>query len=463
MSIVIDIDNEFICFCSFLQEWSKDCNCALVLLESWLMYATSVTLGVFGLILVLVRFKVPLSIALFASSITAGLFFKMGIVDIGTTLLSGATQLRTIGLIILTMQIVSLSSIMNTTGIMDRIVDLAKKVLRRPAITMAVLPALIGLLPMPGGALFSAPMVKSAAGNAQIKGPEMSAINYWYRHIWELWWPLYPGVMLAMTLTAIPFEKFIVYQLPLGIFMTLSGLLLFRKSHPDIRAKSESASLKAKRQFLMTLSPIWILLIVWIPLNFTIGKLVPADSEGEVVMALKRYLPLTIGLFVSIGWVCVLKKVKLSALGKIVARKSTWKLEAVVIGVMVFQFMLGQTDAARQIAEELRTMNVPIVLVVAILPVIAGIVTGLAIGFVGTSFPIVLALISNEPVIFPYVALAYGCGHLGMMLSPIHICHIVTNEYFDSNYSKSYGRMWPVFAVNFTLIGGYFALLKYTI
>ena len=83
-------------------------------------------------------------------------------------------------------------------------------------------------------------MVKSAAGKAQVQGSQMSAINYWYRHIWELWWPLYPGVMLAMTLTAIPFEKFIWYQLPLGVFMALSGLVLFRKIHPDIHARLDS-------------------------------------------------------------------------------------------------------------------------------------------------------------------------------------------------------------------------------
>ena len=34
--------------------------------------------------------------------------------------------------------------------------------------------------------------------------------------------------------------------------------------------------------------------------------------------------------------------------------------------------------------------------------------------------------------------LAYACGHLGMMASPIHLCLVVSNRYFSSSY-------WPVY------------------
>jgi len=97
-------------------------------------------------------------------------------------------------------------------------------------------------------------------------------------------------------------------------------------------------------------------------------------------------------------------------------------MAVLVLSVMIFQHVMGAVDAPGRIAEELKALRVPLLLVVAALPFIAGMVTGLAIGFVGTSFPIVLGLVATMPEeasIRPFVALAYAFGHLGQMMSPL--------------------------------------------
>jgi hypothetical protein len=33
---------------------------------------------------------------------------------------------------------------------------------------------------------------------------------------------------------------------------------------------------------------------------------------------------------------------------------------------------------------------------------------------------------------------AYGCGYVGMILSPVHVCLVVTNEYFKTRLFSSY-------------------------
>jgi len=35
-------------------------------------------------------------------------------------------------------------------------------------------------------------------------------------------------------------------------------------------------------------------------------------------------------------------------------------------------------------------------------------------------------------------ALAYACGYAGMMLSPMHICYVVTCEYFHTPLWRTY-------------------------
>ena len=89
------------------------------------------------------------------------------------------------------------------------------------------LPALVGLLPMPGGALFSAPLVDSVDSEKGIGGTLKAAVNYWFRHIWEYWWPLYPGVILAIRYSGLPFELFLIIQAP----FTLAALAEIGRAH----------------------------------------------------------------------------------------------------------------------------------------------------------------------------------------------------------------------------------------
>ena len=59
-----------------------------------------------------------------------------------------------------------------------------------------------------------------------------------------------------------------------------------------------------------------------------------------------------------------------------------------------------------------------------------------------------------------YVALAYGFGHLGQMLSPLHVCQIMSNEYFGAAGRKVYRRLLPSVALMAAATVAYFALLK---
>jgi len=425
------------------------------------MSATLYTLGAFVLILILARLKVPLALAILIGALAIGLFFQATVSEILIAIAEGTVQLRTIGLVIITIFILTLSGIMDSSGQLDEIVTLANKLFRRPVFAMSVLPALIGLLPMPGGALFSAPMVRSASGD-RASGVKLSAINYWYRHIWEHWWPLYPGVILAVTLTGLNYYEFLMYQISLGLFMVCTGILLFRGLHPELHVSSAAPAKGTKRRFIIATSPIWLIIVVWVCVSMMFRVFILPALSIEPTAALEKYLPLGIGLAASIIITGLARGLGAGNIAKLLGRKEIWKLVILVVTVMVFQRMLTSVKAAERISEELVALNVPVILVAMILPFIAGLVTGLAIGFVGTSFPIVLALIAASGIgpIYPYVALAYGFGHLGQMVSPIHLCYVVSNEYFDAPFGKVYRWMLPTFIVNAVLVMGYFFGLK---
>jgi hypothetical protein len=148
---------------------------------------------------------------------------------------------------------------------------------------------------------------------------------------------------------------------------------------------------------------------------------------------------------------------------KAMLSRTTLRIVVLVIGVMIFQHVLGKVDAAPRIARELKDLHVPPVAVVAVLPFIAGMVTGIAIGFVGASFPIVLGVVASmgdHVSIRPYVALAYAFGHIGQMLSPLHLCQVLSNQYFRVGFGPVY-RLIAV-PIAFTATGAvlYFIVLR---
>ena len=429
------------------------------------MYALLVTLGVFALILLLVRLKVPMAVALLTAALALGPLFGLSLGKTLQAALAGAVQLNTLALVVITILLLALSHCMQAGGQMEHIVSLARDLLRRPAVAMAALPALIGLLPMPGGALFSAPMVRSAAGETRLSGSFLSAVNYWFRHIWEHWWPLYPGVILAMTLTQSRLDVFVAYQAPLGLSMAVAGLLIFRGVHPDLHAVRPPAGPGIKRKLLAATSSIWIILLVWGVATAIISLIGLNAFPASARTVLEKYIPITLGLIVALIWTARLNRLGAVGLGNMFKRRSLYNMSILVLGVMVFRHLLEVTDAAPRIAAELTALHVPVVLVVMLLPLVAGLVTGLAVGFVGTSFPIVLALAatlsSSDAGLRPYIALAYAFGHLGQMLSPLHLCHIVSNQYFNTGYMDVYRRILPSAAATGALAGGYFLLLRW--
>jgi hypothetical protein len=419
------------------------------------------TLGAFALILLLARLKVPLAAGIMAGAVTLAATFALGPGRIVLTLAEGAIQPRTVSLVIITAIILALSEVMRVGGQLDRIVALAGAMFHRPIVAMAALPALIGLLPMPGGALFSAPMVASAARGANLSGGTLSAVNYWYRHIWEHWWPLYPGVITALILTGSDLGAFIACQLPLGLIMTLAGLWIFRGIRGGPGGPAAGPGGGSKKQLLSITSSIWLIVVVYAP---AVGllKVLPLGSLPCKEL-IGRTSPLALGLLVSLVWTCRLNKLGAAAVGKALLDPSTLRIIALVIGVMVFQYTLETVEAAPRIARELNDLHVPPVAVVAVLPFVAGMVTGLAIGFVGASFPIVLGVAGSMPghgSIRPFIALAYAFGHLGQMTSPMHLCQVLSNQYFGTGFGPLY-RLIAVPAV-LTALGtvAYFIVLR---
>ncbi len=439
------------------------------------------TLGAFALILLLARLKVPLAPAILSGALATGLLFRTPPVKLLGAFVDGAIHPMTIGLIVIVIALLTLSEMMKQAGLLEEIVSQVRALLRRPITAMAALPAIIGLLPMPGGALFSAPMVAATAGESNSSGGDLSAVNYWFRHVWEYWWPLYPGVILAVSLISevnsqLGWWGFIARQLPLSVFMIGAGLVILRRLHPELHEASPAPPPGTRRRLLRSAAPIWGILLIWLAgtlaMYLVLGeppkqvRSAPALRPGELAMAaMFRFGPLTLGLLASLVYTAISGRVPGKKVVGVLKNVKTYKLAALVLATMIFQYVLKFVGAPSDIGAEMENMHVPVELVVALLPFIAGMVTGLAVGFVGTSFPVILGLVATihgAAAIGPYVVLAYAFGHMGQMISPLHLCQIMSNQYFKTGYRAVYRRIIPAAIITAILASAYFFLLRWT-
>jgi len=428
--------------------------------------ALLVTLAGFALILLLVRLRVPLAVAIGAGAVTLGLGASLPAATVAREVVIGALRPLAIAVLLAVVLLLTISELMQRSGRMEEIVALAGASLRRPTLTLAALPALIGLLPMPGGALFSAPMVASAAGNGRASGELLSAINYWYRHIWEYWFPLYPGVILAMTLTGSSLTSFVALQLPMSLVMAAAGLPLLRRAAAALPAPAVTPASAPAGRLARATASIWIVLLGWAVVSALLHLAGVARTGAPLADTVIRFLPIVAALLASLVWTARDQRMTVQAALTLTGRKLVSSLAGLIVAVMVFQHLLERSGLPPRIADEMTALRLPAVLLVVLLPFIAGLVTGVAFGFVGASFPIVVGLVAAlpaAPALRPFAVLAYACGHLGMMASPIHLCYVVSNRYFGTPFGPVYRHLWLPALLTAAGAGLYFLLLRATV
>ena len=127
-------------------------------------------LCVFAIVLILNRFRVALSLSLLIGAVVLGLWMGLGPWALGKSILLSLFRLQTVSLILIVAGILVISRLMKDSGHLDRIVRDFIRLTQDDRTAGSVMPALIGLLPMPGGALFSAPMVETALNRSPVTG-----------------------------------------------------------------------------------------------------------------------------------------------------------------------------------------------------------------------------------------------------------------------------------------------------
>ena len=326
---------------------------------------------------------------------------------------------RFIVLTALVVTITILGNLLKELGYLSRLATACQGLYGGSKTAAAIMPGLIGLMPMPGGSLLSAPLVDSVltdkSDSSRYSPHFKCVVNYWFRHLTEFSWPVYAGLILTEAITGLPIAKVSLLQVPLSVFMFILGLLLFIRKVSDGSAAGHA---------------------LWWPLVGIAGSVWP------VVLAIVLYgvldVPLTLAVLGSLVLLMVISRPSWGMIKGSLKQGFSPELLLLIFGVLSFQSIIELTGGVEAISRLATEYHLPKELVVFLVMVTIGLLTGMVSAYVGLGYTLLAGLL-YQPVLNPgLIMLAYLSGFIGMMFSPAHLCLILTNNYFGSDLVKVY-------------------------
>ncbi len=372
-------------------------------------------------ILILIRLKVRPGLAIFAGSLTISLLL-LPPQSLPGHMLHTLIDRQTLTLLVVVASALTLSRLMEVKGLLTSLASTMEKL--GPKLAMHLVPATIGLVPMPAGALVSATALRDLADRMGLTPERVTFINYWFRHIWEASLPVYPAIITTSVILSIQLSSVTLTLLPMTALVIVLGIVSsyrMLKSNKRNKTKDRTSRRNIVKNLFRTSWPILLIVglvlagldaVIAFPLALALLACQQRAKWPELKVALKYGLDLQI-LFL-------------------------------LYAVMLFKATIEGSGAAYALFSNMQNIGMPAPVLLAVLPFLMGFATGISMGFVGISLPLLVPFITFGSEVNSYaLMLAYISGYVGVLLSPLHLCLILSTEYFKASFAKVYKLILP--------------------
>ena len=358
--------------------------------------------------------------------------------EIPTVIYGTTVDLLTISVVLATFGVMLLSQLYKETRVINDLSGSLSRLIKNSKVVSSVLPAVIGFLPVAGGALMSAPLVDSEAEKLGLRPEKKAYVNIWFRHTIFPVYPISQVLIITAALTEIAIPSIIIRQIPVVIVMIIVGYFIgfWKTSNSKDRENSNPKnSLNSNlKSFFIAFSPILTTIVVVVGLNLAGFGL--SKHAFDVLMATFT------GLIVLI----VISKPSLRVFAKPLKSWGIYGITFAAYGA----FLLRNVTVAAGISEIFETLvtggTIDVILLLTVIPAVLGFLMGSPSGGVAISVSILAGILNFSP---RTVALLYMSTYLGYLIAPTHLCFIFTADYFKCTLGKVYKYMIPSFLISF--------------
>ena len=373
------------------------------------------------LIVVLLRFKVLIGPAILSGGLLIWLFESRSFEKLWIAFTETLTMQRTWDLLLCLYFVMCLEVELRKSGSLHGMVVTLRNIFSSNKVTLAFMPAFLGLLPSLGGARFSAPIVQEASEGIAVDDEQKSAINLWFRHIFEFSNPLMPGVILACGIANVSIGDLIDQVGWVTILCFVLGwiFLIIPLKITDLEKATNTQHDRTIdwKSLVLAFGPIVTSFLLIVAFNVQ-----AALAMGLVVVA---FIPLYFWFKRPIS----VKSVFTESLDK--------KLFFNVVCIPYFIQLLTVIGTLDEIVSVFNNSSLPQAVIIACLSFIFGVMTGMGQGYIAIVMPIV-ALMAPGNIVLVGIAMVYGMA--GQMVTPTHLCILVTVEYFKCRLWKTIGK-----------------------
>lgn len=373
------------------------------------------------LIVVLLRFKVLIGPAILSGGLLIWLFESRSFEKLWIAFTETLTMQRTWDLLLCLYFVMCLEVELRKSGSLHGMVVTLRNIFSSNKVTLAFMPAFLGLLPSLGGARFSAPIVQEASEGIAVDDEQKSAINLWFRHIFEFSNPLMPGVILACGIANVSIGDLIDQVGWVTILCFVLGwiFLIIPLKITDLEKATNTQHDRTIdwKSLVLAFGPIVTSFLLIVAFNVQ-----AALAMGLVVVA---FIPLYFWFKRPIS----VKSVFTESLDK--------KLFFNVVCILYFIRLLTVIGTLDEIVSVFNNSSLPQAVIIACLSFIFGVMTGMGQGYIAIVMPIV-ALMAPGNIVLVGIAMVYGMA--GQMVTPTHLCILVTVEYFKCRLWKTIGK-----------------------
>lgn len=294
---------------------------------------------------------------------------------------------------------------------------------------LASIPAIFGLLPIPGGALMSAPLIDEEGKRIGVSMPARTFLNLWFRHIIFLIFPLASPLLLLSHEASVALHWLILIQIPIFLVALLVGTFIIwketRKANPSKEGDSKRPA-DPSSSLLTNIFPLFVSVLLF----FFLSYLSPLSHYSSLVVSIP------VGIAVSF----LMGQIPSRGVYRTIKEGVSVNLALAVFGIMIFYKVIQSSGLAGTLSGIFLESFFPLPVLITIISFFLGFVMGHNLGAVGISYSILAPTISGS---LPMISLVYISSFLGYLISPIHLCVVVSNNFFNSNLSDLYKLYIP--------------------
>jgi integral membrane protein (TIGR00529 family) len=372
-------------------------------------------------ILILIRFKIHPGLAIFAGSLALALLL-LPPRSLPEHMFDTLIDRQTLTLLVVVASALALSRLMEAKGLLTSLAVTMERL--GPRLAMHLVPATIGLVPMPAGALVSATALRDLANRMGLPPERVTFINYWFRHIWESSLPVYPAIIATSIILSVQLSSVTLTLLPMtALVIALGTVSSYRMLKHSNRYRTQERISKRSIVYELLRASWPILLIV---------ALVLAGVDAVIAFPLALVL------------LACQQRAKWPELKTALKYGADFRILFLLYAVMLFKATIEGAGAAYALFLDMQYVGLPTPVLLAFLPFLTGFATGISMGFVGISLPLLVHFIALGSQFNGYaLILAYISGYVGVLLSPLHLCLILSTEYFKASFARVYKLILP--------------------